>query len=244
MTVTVNVEGGSGVCVGWPAAGVVGLFDGWAAAVVGMARMLDTMSRRTEAAERPWRTELEPGDRDHTPLLTAPPRPPYGYARIDRLVHSIFHRRCPQPDRLQSREMSSATPPLSDSFPLTAARRDAPEIVLAHRETLRLFDECGPRLRRYVRSCGVADGAADDVVQEVFLALFRHLCLGRPRDNLAAWLYQVAFRTAVRYRHRAQDRMAVEERWGPGLEDALRDTTGDPETARSIASADGAFNVS
>jgi RNA polymerase sigma-70 factor (ECF subfamily) len=46
-------------------------------------------------------------------------------------------------------------------------------------------------LLRYVISFGwpVEDG--EDIVQEVFLALFRHLQLGRSRRNLRAWTFRV-----------------------------------------------------
>ena len=54
----------------------------------------------------------------------------------------------------------------------------------AQNEVLRLFDECAPGLRRYVSAFGLAVEVTEDVVQEVFLQLFRHLRLGRSRANL------------------------------------------------------------
>jgi RNA polymerase sigma-70 factor (ECF subfamily) len=104
-------------------------------------------------------------------------------------------------------------------------------IAAAHRETLGLFDRLGPTLRRYAQSCGVSDTAADDVVQEVFVALFRHLCLGRSSENLTAWLFQVTYRTALRTRRRVQTRTAMEELWDPVLDDRVADDTADPERA-------------
>src|SRR5260370_1029007 len=55
-----------------------------------------------------------------------------------------------------------------------------------------LFDECATGLRRYLDSFGLGAEAAEDVLQDVFLSLFRHLRLGRPRSNLKGWLFQVA----------------------------------------------------
>jgi RNA polymerase sigma-70 factor (ECF subfamily) len=127
--------------------------------------------------------------------------------------------------------MGSSKPELSNAFTLAVARRDAPEIIEAHDETLRLFDAHGARLRRYVRSCGLSGDAAEDVVQETFLSLFRHLCLERPRDNLAAWLFQVAYRTAIRHRQREKQRTALEDPLDPRLEDALPDGGPDPEAS-------------
>ncbi len=127
--------------------------------------------------------------------------------------------------------MASSKPELSNTFALAVARRDAPEIVEAHDETLRLFDAHGARLRRYVKSCGLSGDAAEDVVQETFLSLFRHLCLGRPRDNLTAWLFQVGYRTAIRHRQREKKRTTLEDPLDPILEDALPDGGNDPEAS-------------
>ncbi len=75
---------------------------------------------------------------------------------------------------------------------------------------LHLFDAHAARLRRYVYRCGLSPDAADDVVQEAFLALFRHLQNGGNRDNLPGWLVQVCFRLALKSRHRAARRSAHE----------------------------------
>ncbi len=80
----------------------------------------------------------------------------------------------------------------------------APDPASAERpaqdEVLFLFDSCGPSLLRYVRSLGVEPAAAQDVAQEVFLALFHHLRLGRPRENLKGWLFKVAHNLALKHR--------------------------------------------
>jgi RNA polymerase sigma-70 factor (ECF subfamily) len=69
-------------------------------------------------------------------------------------------------------------------------------------EVLRLFDRHAPPLLRYVGSFGLPIEEAEDVVQEAFLALFRHLRLDRPRRNLAGWLYRVAHNLALKQRRR------------------------------------------
>lgn len=79
-----------------------------------------------------------------------------------------------------------------------------------HAEVLELFDACAPALRRYVRSCGLTPDAAEDVVQEAFLALYRHLRRGGARHNLRGWLTQVSYRLALKQRMRAARRSRVE----------------------------------
>ena len=96
-------------------------------------------------------------------------------------------------------------------------------------EVLALFDDCAPGLRRYVRTFGLGAEATDDVVQEVFLALFRHLRLGRPRSNLKGWLFQVAHNLALKERHRMQRRQRAEGDWDGNAADRLLDPTAGPE---------------
>ena len=76
------------------------------------------------------------------------------------------------------------------------------------REVLQLFDECRGGVLRYVRSFGVAAGDCEDVVQETFLALFRHLLRGGGRSNLRGWIYRVARNLALK--RRAGQRLAVQ----------------------------------
>jgi RNA polymerase sigma-70 factor (ECF subfamily) len=70
------------------------------------------------------------------------------------------------------------------------------------RNVLALFDRCAPSLMRYVGSFGLNIEETEDVVQDTFLALFRHLHLGRDRTNLTGWLFQVAHNLALKRRQR------------------------------------------
>jgi len=67
-------------------------------------------------------------------------------------------------------------------------------------DVLRLFDECASGLRRYVASFGLPAEVTEDVVQEVFLQLFRHLRLGRSRANLRGWIFRVGHNLALKQR--------------------------------------------
>lgn len=71
-----------------------------------------------------------------------------------------------------------------------------------HSNVLALFDRCAPSLLRYVASFGLSVEETEDVVQDVFVALFRHLSLGRAQTNLPGWLFQVAHNHALKRRER------------------------------------------
>jgi RNA polymerase sigma-70 factor (ECF subfamily) len=86
-------------------------------------------------------------------------------------------------------------------LPLPAVLPDDAPLV-AERVVLALYDDTATRLLRYARSFGLADEAAEDVVQDAFLALFRHLCLGRPRHSLAGWLFRVTRNLALKQSRR------------------------------------------
>ena len=67
-------------------------------------------------------------------------------------------------------------------------------------EVIQLFDEYRSRLLRYVLSIGLTAGHGEEIVQEVFLALFRHLRQGKPKDNLRGWVFRVAHNLALKAR--------------------------------------------
>lgn len=96
-----------------------------------------------------------------------------------------------------------------------------------------LFDQYRTPLLRYAVSFGVPVADAEEIVQEVFLSLFRHLQLERSRRNLRGWIFRVAHNLTLKRRH-ANKRLplATEEEAGvavqwpdPGLnpEDACRE---------------------
>lgn len=99
-------------------------------------------------------------------------------------------------------------------------------------EVLRLFDDCAPGLRRYVMSFGLATESADDVVQEVFLALFRHLCLGRSRTNLRGWIFQVGHNLALKHRQQARRRQGAA--WSVEEAEAVADPADTPEESIAV----------
>jgi RNA polymerase sigma-70 factor, ECF subfamily len=103
----------------------------------------------------------------------------------------------------------------------------APAIVIDG-EVLRLFDRCAPQLLRYVASFGLSPEEAEDIVQEVFLALFRHLRLGRAQHNLRGWLFQVAHNLALKQRKRIRRQLA-QASWDDTLLARCSDPAPNPE---------------
>ena len=95
-----------------------------------------------------------------------------------------------------------------------------------------LFDEYRDRLLRYQLSLGVTVADGEEIIQEAFLALFRHLQLGRSRTNLRGWLFRVVHNLALK-------RRADNQRRGEPLadfaseEETVRDHAPDPEEQAS-----------
>jgi RNA polymerase sigma-70 factor, ECF subfamily len=71
-------------------------------------------------------------------------------------------------------------------------------------EVIRLFDQYRDALLRYILSFGLSAHDGEEIVQEVFLALFRHLRAGKSRRNLAGWVFCVAHNFALKQRHEYQ----------------------------------------
>jgi RNA polymerase sigma-70 factor (ECF subfamily) len=78
-----------------------------------------------------------------------------------------------------------------------AARAKASEV---EREVMSLFEQFRNPLLRYALSFGVPAHDAEEIVQEVFLSLFRHLQLRRSLKNLRGWLFRVAHNLALKRR--------------------------------------------
>ena len=79
-------------------------------------------------------------------------------------------------------------------------------------EVIVLFEQFRLPLLRYVVSRGLSTHDGEEVIQEVFLALFRHLQASRPRQNLRGWLFRVAHNLAAK-QHNANRK--AEERLDP-----------------------------
>jgi RNA polymerase sigma-70 factor (ECF subfamily) len=67
-------------------------------------------------------------------------------------------------------------------------------------EVIDLFDQLRDPLFRYVLSFGLAAHDGEDIIQEVFFSLFKHLQSGRPRSNLRGWIFRVGHNLALKQR--------------------------------------------
>jgi RNA polymerase sigma-70 factor (ECF subfamily) len=67
-------------------------------------------------------------------------------------------------------------------------------------QVIDLFDQFRNPLLRYILSFGLCIHDAEEVAQEVFLALFRHLQQGKSRRNLRGWIFRVAHNLALKQR--------------------------------------------
>lgn len=94
-------------------------------------------------------------------------------------------------------------------------------------ETVRLYDAYSTPLLRYLLGVGLAD-AAEDVVQESFFRLARHLKHGGSSKNLRSWLYQVAHNLSMDI-YRETHRELAEPEGGQLGQDALAAPGANPE---------------
>jgi len=69
-------------------------------------------------------------------------------------------------------------------------------------EVVALFDQFRDRLLRYLLTFGLTVPDSEEVIQEVFLALFQHLQRGKSRENLRGWLFRVAHNLGLKRRER------------------------------------------
>jgi RNA polymerase sigma-70 factor, ECF subfamily len=91
------------------------------------------------------------------------------------------------------------------------------------RAVMELFEQFRDPLLRYALSFGISVHDAEEVTQEVFLSLFRHLQLRRSRKNLRGWIFRVGHNLALKQLYANQrshaetisDRTIVEEQFDP-----------------------------
>jgi RNA polymerase sigma-70 factor (ECF subfamily) len=101
-------------------------------------------------------------------------------------------------------------------------------------EVMGLFEEFRNPLLRYAISFGIPIHDAEEIVQEVFLALFRHLQLRRSRANLRGWIFRVAHNLALKQRH-ANQKSRERSASGESLVEVRVDLSPNPEEQLSSA---------
>ena len=93
---------------------------------------------------------------------------------------------------------------------------------------LALFEQLHVPVFRYLLRKTRDSGQAEDITQETFLRLFRHLCKERPLDNPKAWLFTVANNLVVDASRRDSHIQDLDEATWDKIEDS-RLATADPE---------------
>jgi len=89
-----------------------------------------------------------------------------------------------------------------DSLPLILP---LPRFVTESCEATTLYRELRQPLLRYLICLGLSADEAQDVVQDAFLMLHKHLAAGGSQENIRAWLFRVAHNRA-RNRQQSYDR--------------------------------------
>jgi len=72
-----------------------------------------------------------------------------------------------------------------------------------------MFEEFREPLLRYIQSLGLQVHDGEEIVQEVFLALFQHLQAGKPETNLKGWIFRVGHNLSLKQRARGGRRDRV-----------------------------------
>jgi RNA polymerase sigma-70 factor (ECF subfamily) len=72
------------------------------------------------------------------------------------------------------------------------------------------YDRFFPAVERLVIAVGVSDAEADDLCQEIFLVVYRHLHGFRGEAQLSTWIHRIGVREAIRFarRRRLRQRLA------------------------------------
>jgi RNA polymerase sigma-70 factor, ECF subfamily len=95
---------------------------------------------------------------------------------------------------------SFATPLLS----IGSAVRQLEAQSKLNEEVAAVFDQIRDPLLRYLWTFGLEIRDSEEILQDVFLSLFRNLDRGKSVDNVRGWLFRVAHNLALRRRYRTR----------------------------------------
>jgi RNA polymerase sigma-70 factor (ECF subfamily) len=74
-----------------------------------------------------------------------------------------------------------------------------------------LYDRHFPDVERLVSVLGISDAEGDDLCQEIFLLIYRHLPRFRGEARLSTWIYRLATREAIRFAKKRRLRRRLAE---------------------------------
>jgi RNA polymerase sigma-70 factor, ECF subfamily len=95
-----------------------------------------------------------------------------------------------------------------------------------------LYDRHFGKVARLVHALGIADGEADDLCQEIFIIVYRHLGSFRGESRLATWIHRLSTREAIRYAKRRRLKRALLDLWKRASIPTLPRDWADNEVAR------------
>jgi RNA polymerase sigma-70 factor (ECF subfamily) len=111
-----------------------------------------------------------------------------------------------------------------DSVPFTLA---ASAFSTGSTEATKLFEELRKPLLRYLVCLGLSPDEAQDVVQDAFLSLHRHVKSAGSQENIRSWLFRVAHNQARNRQTSYQRRFAAP--WDASCDDLLDHRTPERE---------------
>jgi len=85
-------------------------------------------------------------------------------------------------------------------FGVLTKRRGASESARLEAEVIQLFDQMRGRIMRYALSFGLSMADAEEILQDVFLALYQHLSRGESGAGLHGWLFRVTHNLSLKRR--------------------------------------------
>jgi RNA polymerase sigma-70 factor (ECF subfamily) len=77
-------------------------------------------------------------------------------------------------------------------------------------EVVGLFCILRKPLLRYLLTFGINVADGEEIVQESFLALLKHLSAGKSRENLTGWLFRVCHNLALKHREKSRPLVNVD----------------------------------
>jgi RNA polymerase sigma factor (sigma-70 family) len=121
--------------------------------------------------------------------------------------------------------MSSPPPDSTLKLPFLATRtEESLPASPVEAEINSLFRQLRNPLLRYLVALGISPHDGEEIIQEVFLALFQHLDRGRSRQNLPGWVFRVAHNLGIKQRVRSH-----RQKWEEAEADAQSDSALNPE---------------
>jgi RNA polymerase sigma-70 factor (ECF subfamily) len=109
-------------------------------------------------------------------------------------------------------------------------REKSPAPMTLNEKVIGYFEQLRAPVFRYLLRKTHDPGRAEDLTQETFLRLCRHLREDRPLDNPKAWLFTVAANLAVDTNRNEQNIADLDEHTWKEIEDSRSGVESDPET--------------